>query len=231
MDIGDLLFRIIGILSIPLVLVSVALMIRSLRHEQFLTSSSLIIQLLMSPIILIIYALLLKAPVYHVISIPLFIVGLGIGLRLGQTTRLRYYQKRVLGKRSAWYLAVWGLTFAVTQGLALVASSEATSFGLASMFFATGIAIGINADLLSRHRKLLRRPASDNISCSTCGSLNPASYKSCIHCGASLAIIKPKPSAAKTAPSNVQAFCYQCGAPNSKENKYCYRCGTKLMAD
>ena len=183
----DFFFRIIGFLSIPLILVSVGLMIKNLRHEQRLTSRSLVIQLAMSPIILLIYALLLGVSVSVDLAIPLLFVGLALGALWGKTTKLSLNRGQVFGRRSIWYLVIWALTFTVTQGLALAASSGAVSHGLTTMFFSTGIAIGMNVNLLYRRWSLVSHGAPAGVRCPACGNLNTAGLKFCVQCGTALA--------------------------------------------
>jgi len=227
MDIVNLIFRIIGILSIPLTLVAIALMIRSLRHEQQVTARSLIIQLATSPVFLAVYAWLLGVSVSLRIAVPMLIVGLAVGVVWGHTTKLRLTRRgRVAGRRSIWYLAIWALTFTVTQGLALWASSEVVAHALSTMYFSTGAAAGMNGYLLFRHWRLLSG-APAPLRCPACGAVGGRGQKFCVRCGTALA----PPLAPAPAPANASAAgaaCPGCGYANQPDTNFCINCGRQL---
>jgi hypothetical protein len=227
MDILALVFRIIGILSIPLTLVAIVLMIRSLRHEQQITARSLIIQLATSPIFLAVYAWLLGVSVSLRIAVPMLIVGLAVGVVWGHTTRLRLTRRaQVAGRRSIWYLAVWGLTFTVTQGLALWASSEVVAHALSTMYFSTGAAAGMNGYLLFRYWRLLSG-APAPLRCPACGAVGGRGQKFCVRCGTALAP-PPAPAPAAANPSAAVAACPGCGYANRPGTNFCINCGRRL---
>jgi len=227
MDIVNLIFRIIGILSIPLTLVAIALMIRSLRHEQQVTARSLIIQLATSPVFLAVYAWLLGVSVSLRIAVPMLIVGLAVGVVWGHTTKLRLTRRgRVAGRRSIWYLAIWALTFTVTQGLALWASSEVVAHALSTMYFSTGAAAGMNGYLLFRHWRLLSG-APAPLRCPACGAVGGRGQKFCVRCGTALAP-PPAPAPAAANPSAAVAACPGCGYANQPGTNFCINCGRRL---
>jgi len=66
--------------------------------------------------------------------------------------------------------------------------------------------------------------APQEVSCTKCGSLNSASAKFCLSCGAEL---QPKP-AEKVQPLSLH--CPKCGAENSPGAKFCQSCGAPLLA-
>jgi len=227
MDIVNLIFRIIGILSIPLTLVAIALMIRSLRHEQQVTARSLIIQLATSPVFLAVYAWLLGVSVSLRIAVPMLIVGLAVGVVWGHTTKLRLTRRgRVAGRRSIWYLAIWALTFTVTQGLALWASSEVVAHALSTMYFSTGAAAGMNGYLLFRHWRLLSG-APAPLRCPACGAVGGRGQKFCVRCGTALAP-PPAPAPAPANASAAGAACPGCGYANQPDTNFCINCGRQL---
>jgi hypothetical protein len=227
MDILGLIFRIIGILSIPLTLVAIGLMIRSLRHEQQVTARSLVIQLATSPVFLAVYAWLLGVSVSVRIAVPMLIVGLAAGVVWGHTTKLRLTRRgQVAGRRSIWYLAVWALTFTVTQGLALWASSEVVAHALSTMYFSTGAAAGMNGYLLFRYWRLLSG-APAPLHCPACGAVGGRGQKFCVRCGTALAP-PPAPTPAAANPSAPVAACPGCGYANQPGTNFCINCGRRV---
>ena len=232
MDIINLILRIVGFLSIPLTLVAIGLMIRGLRHEQQVTARSLIIQLATSPVFLAAYAWLLGVAVSTRIAVPMLIVGLGVGVVWGYTTKLRLTRRgRVAGRRSIWYLAVWALTFTVTQGLVLWASSEVVAHALSTMYFSTGAAVGMNGYLLFRHWRLLSG-APAPLQCPACGAVGGRGQKFCVRCGTTLAPPPAPPPApapvAAPASSDAAGACPGCGYANQPGTNFCINCGRRL---
>jgi hypothetical protein len=149
------LYKIVGFLSIPLLVVSTLMVVRSIRRAHKITSRSLVFQLAFSPAFLILYSLLLGVTVAVKWAAPLMMLGIGLGSIWAQSTDLSLRGGRVYGSRSVWYLLVWCATYAVTQLLALFGTDGAVAGGLATMIFSTGSAIGMNGNLLLRRSWLL----------------------------------------------------------------------------
>jgi membrane protein CcdC involved in cytochrome C biogenesis len=213
--------KIIGYLSIPLVLLSVFWMIRGLRKQRRLTQKSLIIQMLFSPIFLLVYSLLLKVPVSQTIATTLLIVGLVIGVLWGNTTRLQYRDNQVFGQRSIWYLVIWALSFSITQVLALIARSGIVAIGLSTMFFSTGGAIGMNAYLLYRYSRMVSHGTRET-TCPGCGSQNDLGVNYCIHCGKSLVTM------ANVSSNSSMVTCPNCSSSIESGLRYCTQCGKSV---
>ena len=149
------LLKLVGFLSIPVVVFSVFLMVKSIGRRRKIGQRGLLIQLGLSPTFLIVYALLLGLGVAMKWAIPLILLGLGLGLFWGQGTRLDVRGGETYGTRSIWYLVAWGASFAITQFLVLFASEGAAAGGLAVMVFSTSAAVGMNGLLLLRRSMVL----------------------------------------------------------------------------
>lgn len=157
------LFKLIGFLSIPLVVLSIFLMIRSIGKARRITSRSLLIQMGTAPAFLIIYSLALGIGVALKWAVPLVLLGAGVGGFWGLNTALSLRGSEVVGTRSIWYLVLWAVSFTLTQALALLATDGMTAGGLATMCFSTGTAVGMNGGLLLRHRSLVASVAEGGI--------------------------------------------------------------------
>jgi hypothetical protein len=93
-------------------------------------------------------------------ALGLGLAGMLFGVVWGRTTKLRVTQgSTVEAERSILYLILWGVSFAVTQVLAAFADARWVAGGLAAMFFATGVALGSNLDLLWRFWRVGHRGA------------------------------------------------------------------------
>jgi hypothetical protein len=155
MDLLSAVYKLIGILSVPLVIVSVVMMVRSIGRARYITRKSLLIQLVTSPAFLVLYMLLMGISVAAKWAVPLVMVGMGVGGFWGLGTALSVRNSRVFGTRSVWYLWLWLATFVLTQMLALLSTDGATAGGMATMCFSMGTAVGMNGGLLLRHRQIL----------------------------------------------------------------------------
>jgi len=149
------LLRLAAILSIPLIIFSVYLMVKSIGRARRITQRSLLIQLCISPAVLLIYAVFLGVTIDLKWAIPIGLLGLGIGGITASSTSLALRGSSVYGTRSTWYVLLWGASFTLTQILVVFASSGLVAGGLATMCFSTGVATGTNVSLLLRRHQLL----------------------------------------------------------------------------
>ena len=163
MDVLTALFKLVAVLSIPLVILSVYMMVRSVGKARRITRRSLLIQLATSPALLVVYSLLLGISVAVKWAVPLVMLGIGLGGFWGLSTVLAVRNGQVDGTRSVLYIWLWGATFVLTQLLAVFATDGATAGGLATMCFSMGAAVGMNGSLFVRHRALLSAAAEGSI--------------------------------------------------------------------
>jgi hypothetical protein len=156
--------RIIGLLSIPLMLIMVAGIARQVNKNQRVSIGSTLIGLVMAPIILIINLLFMARAIPTSIGPFLLILGLGFGLAWGFTTRLKISDGVPVARQSILHLVFWAISLTVTQLLAAFAPVSWVAGGLATMFFSTGTTVGSQLNLLVRQRlqvnKLGRTPAA-----------------------------------------------------------------------
>jgi hypothetical protein len=149
--------RLIGLLSIPIMLFTIWGLIRQVRKEQRVKLSTPVIGLIMAPLSLLVNLLFMHQAVPYLLGPMLLILGLGFGLAWGQTNRLYQKEGNLVGKRSWLHLVFWAISYIITQVLASFASAWYVAGGLATMFFSTGSTLGTNLNLLSR--QLLMRKA------------------------------------------------------------------------
>ena len=152
------LFRILGYLSIPVLLVSVGFTIRSIRREQrvAITRRSLILPMLMAAAVLLVYAVFLDVSTTALTTWLPLTVGIVAGWVWCHTaTRLTVDGGRVLGAKTVWVLVPWVLSMLFTQVLALTQSTLTVPVGFSVMFAVGGLAFGEHAGLLRRRAVLL----------------------------------------------------------------------------
>ena len=206
--------QILGCLSIVAMAASVFFLIRGLRRSRLIRPGSLALEMAASIVLLWVYVALLRVVPQGRLSWPLMAAGLVCGALASRATVMTIDDGRVSGRRSFWYLVVWGASFAVTQVLALTASSGTVSWGMASLYLSTGLGLGMNFTLLLRQADLqasLRRPvggtpavaaaapeeaaaataadgqAEPMVICPGCGRSLGTSYLFCPGCGRTLA--------------------------------------------
>ncbi len=154
----EFLGRLFSLASIPLTLLGVWGIIRQVNKEQRLGLASPMIGLVMSPLILLLNVLVLRQAQVNCAG-PLFLImGLGFGLAWGLTMRLSLRDGKVVGKQSILHLVFWGISYATTQFLTVVAPASWVAGGLVLMFLSTGTTLGTNLNLVLRQMRLRHAP-------------------------------------------------------------------------
>jgi hypothetical protein len=142
--------RIIGLLTIPLLVFMMWSLIRQVRRPARLRPTTTLIGIVMAPAMLIVNLVFLRQAAPGSAGVALLVLGLGFGVAWGFTAHLSLRNERVVATRSVLHLVFWGVSFAVTQILATFAEAWLVAGGLAAMFFATGSTLGTNTNLLVR---------------------------------------------------------------------------------
>jgi hypothetical protein len=182
----EIVFQILGYLSIPMLLLSLFAMVKSLNRQRPIIPRGLLIQLGISIVFLVVYSLLLNVSPPTILSYGLMGTGITFGSFWSRTTKLSIKKGAVYGKRSIWYMAIWVLSIAITQTLAMTSTQELVAYGLSTIYLTTGIAIGTNLRLLFQQRRLATVSINGSITCPHCGIINNRSLKFCTQCGRSL---------------------------------------------
>jgi hypothetical protein len=149
-----MIYRILSLLSVPLVLLSFYGVIRQMRKELPFQLFTPIIGLVMAPLSLIINVIFLRRAFSAFLGPALLITGLGFGLAWGQATRLYVKGPSIVGKRSVLHIIFWAVSYAITQILSTFAPALWVAGGLTAMFFSTGSGLGTNLNLLIRQLRL-----------------------------------------------------------------------------
>jgi len=146
--------RIIGLLSIPLIIIMIVGIIRQVNKDQRVSLGSSLIGLLMAPFTLVINLIFMARAIPTSIGPLLLILGLGFGLAWGFTTRLKISDGVIIARQSILHLVFWAISASLTQLLAAFAPASWVAGGLATMFFSTGTTVGSHLNLLVRQRRL-----------------------------------------------------------------------------
>jgi len=146
----EYLASICSLSSIPAALLGMWGIIRQINKEQKLNLRSPLVGMLFSPMILAVNVVLMRQVALNLAG-PLFLIlGLGFGLAWGMSMRLSVREGLLIGKQSILHLLFWGLSYAITQGLAVFAPASWVAGGLVLMFFSTGATLGTNLNLIIR---------------------------------------------------------------------------------
>lgn len=154
-----MIWRILSLLSIPLVLWAFWGLIRQVRQPQKLRMLTPVIGIVMSLLMLAVNVLILHRANPTLLGGALLVVGVGFGLAWGQATRLAKEGDTVIAERSVLHIIFWAISFAMTQILATFAPASWVAAGLAAMFFSAGATLGTSANLFLR-RERVRKKAS-----------------------------------------------------------------------
>jgi hypothetical protein len=149
-----MIYRILSLLTVPLVLLSFYGVIRQMRKELPFRIRTPIIGLIFAPLSLIINVIFLQRAFSAFLGPALLITGLGFGLAWGQATRLYVKGPAIVGKRSVLHVVFWAVSYAITQILSTFAPALWVAGGLTAMFFSTGSGLGTNLNLLIRQLRL-----------------------------------------------------------------------------
>ena len=207
-QIWQVILKLIGTISIALLIWSVIMMMRTVRRDQWVRLWSLFLPLVMAPAMLLVYVVLLNVHVHAVVSWLLLAAGLAVGIVWSRATTMHVRGPRVYGRRSAWYLAIWALTFAYTQAVTWFDSSGSlTKYGLATIFLSTGLAVGTNFGLIVMRQAVLARAGAPS------SGPEPA------------VAAPPAPGDDDLARPAAEAICPACGRPVRAGQRFCAGCG------
>ena len=134
-------------------------------------------------------------------------VGALFGLLWSRTTELTLREGQVMGRNTIWWLAFWGASFVITQGMTLLRQQTGLNLSLVLMAFSTGIAVTVAVGLLRRIEAVL---ASGPV------ELAPQ----VVSAAPSLAVGQTFPAA---------RYCESCGGPVVPGSAYCEQCGHRLV--
>ena len=149
-----MIYRVLSLLTVPLVLLSFYGVIRQMRKELPFRLRTPIIGLVFAPLSLIVNVIFLQRAFSAFLGPALLITGLGFGLAWGQATRLYVKGPAIVGKRSVLHIVFWAVSYAITQILSTFAPALYVAGGLTAMFFSTGSGLGTNLNLLIRQLRL-----------------------------------------------------------------------------
>ena len=175
----DTVYRIESYLSVPVVLVGLAVAIWSTLRERPLRSRTLLLVAGIGVIYLVVHDLLRGEEIVRPLGWVVAGVGGILGASWAERSRLRALPGAVLAKGEAWYLAVWGLAIVVAQLSAHGILGEAQWPGVYAIYLTTGLIPGSNLALWLRVSQL-RRKARSAAFCPNCGgAVGPGQCASC----------------------------------------------------
>ena len=154
-----MIWRILSLLTIPIVALTFWMLIRQVRKPTPVRPGWTAIGLVFAPAMLVVNLVFLRHASPGSLGIALLVLGIGFGVAWGFTARLSMRDEKVIADRSILHLVFWGVSFGVTQMLATFAAAEVVAGGLAMMFFATGTTLGTSTNLLVRQLQIRKNAA------------------------------------------------------------------------
>jgi hypothetical protein len=225
----DTFWKIIGYLSIPMVLVGVFVMLSSIKKEQRIGGRTLLLQAGFAFAVLILYQVILGADMSGPWPWVLLLGGAVAGIVVGRTTEVFKRDGVAYARRSFWFLVPWALTFGFAQLIALGAIDQSLFAGVSTLYASTGIALGATGVLAYRRLDLigvedtageLAGAVFDPTRCPNCRAQLASGARFCRACGRRVLIADPEPTGAgfvathRVPESGLQAW----GAPDPAGN-------------
>jgi len=155
MDIFDTVMIVLGWLSLPLFVVSLFFMVRMIRKEHPLKSGLLGMQAAAPVFLLVVYVLFLSLTSSWLAGIAAAVLGLAVGVGWSFTTKMERREGKAIGRRSGLYLAVWGLSFIITQAMVMSVPTDTAAYAAITMYFSAGLTLGVNGLLAIRAQKVM----------------------------------------------------------------------------
>ena len=177
----DAVLRIVGYLSLPVVLIGLAVAIWSTLRERPLRDRTLLLVSVTGVAYLVGHDLLRGEEVVRPLGWTLAGVGGAVGATWAERSRLRSVPGAVLAKGEAWYLVVWGLAVVIAQLSALGVLGEDQWPGVYAIYLTTGLIPGSNLTLWFRLFQIGRQARRAQTFCPHCGGLVGSGR--CASCG------------------------------------------------
>lgn len=152
--------KVLGFLAIPMVVVSAALMIRTLRRETQIKTGPVVLRAITPVAVLAVYSVFLKLQPPWWLVAPLLLGGVALGIATTRTVLVFSHDGAAVSRRSALSIVIWAVTLVLTQALALVVRADIVSFAYATLYFSVGLTAAENGALLLK-RAALRSQRAD----------------------------------------------------------------------
>lgn len=153
----DIVFYLLNLLSLIFTVVVFGLMLFTLRKERIIGRWAPLLSAFLPLLMLPLFMILSGARLNWFLSIPIFLLGLAVGVLRGFTTKLYFKDDQVVGKHSLLFLFGWCMTLLLAQLLNVFGSVLLSSVGLMPLFFGTGTQVALFGTIFVR-RMMLRPP-------------------------------------------------------------------------
>lgn len=110
-----------------------------LRKPFIITKGSLLRSVIMTPLMMIVYAFLLNASLLNPAAFYLLAAGLIVGTGYGLMTKVYLEDISIMARRSGFYIIFWGIIYLITHFLAEYLGSGGVTLGITLMMFSFGI--------------------------------------------------------------------------------------------
>jgi len=152
------IFQVISLAGLVITIVLTIVMLLTFRKPRPIGAWSKLLSILLSLTILAAFILLSGARLNPLLSLPILVLGLIVGLLRGAFVQLSIRDGKVVARGSWLFLLGWGVSLALAQLLNTLGSSGWSSVGLMPVFLSTGTTIGLDATLLLRRVFTPRTP-------------------------------------------------------------------------
>lgn len=143
-----LFLRLVAIGGTVLFMLFIVVMLLTFKKAKSLSPASLVISILLSLVTFWVYSLFLGVPVSGPVQCIGLLSGVLIGVGWALITPVKNHNGIVKREGNAWYLAVWGVVFAINQ-LASILTGRPPRIGMVLLLLGTGIVLGTSSSLIA----------------------------------------------------------------------------------
>ena len=146
----NLFLRLVAIGGTVLFVLSIAMMLLTFRKSKKIAPAPLVISMIMSLVTLWVYALFFGVHFSGTVKFMGLLSGILVGIGWALTTPVRSNNGIVEREGNAWYLAVWGLVFAINQLTAAI-TGRPPQIGMVLLLLGTGIVLGTSGTFIAKY--------------------------------------------------------------------------------
>lgn len=150
----EILIRIFNYIILGLLIILTVVMLLTFRKPRVIGKFTPLLSFLISFLILVLIIILSGARLNPLLFVPIFCIGVMVGLLYGISMKLYIFNKHVIGKQSWLFLLCFGISLVVTHLLIMTTNKLYASLGLIPLIFSVGTVFGREVSIFVRRIRM-----------------------------------------------------------------------------